>query len=496
MADISSQIDTIRRSDRGENVRDAITSALQAINNDTPYPDPESLVIQMQTGSDYHQTGGPWDEVTVLQPGSGGKTTELKELIVSDNNTEWPRDEDNYDPDKQQIYYSKVKVKVNQLANDVLMEPVTITQNGEYSATEWGVDGLRNIIVDIQGAAGDGPFTVNFYDNTKTTIVKTELVPKGGKASCTVYDGMTINGEYFKGWNPIPSNVTRDMDCYPIFGDVVIGPGEIEDDWPIICEKRGAGYPLGAHRSLVVNVPARPEAGELIWHTTNDGIWSTNGKTTHPSIPIAMDMYKVAEGEDGTTSTWLSTGVLPIYPQWSGGHPDYSGNVGIYKMAGIKPLEGQSGVWDCVVVDWADSAQREYLNNFLIENIPECLGATIKPVSKQYASFNREPIKGDGVGYERGDIKVYKTSIDKIWVPSLKELHSYFALLPSWSTYSDCEEPSGVDYSAVYMPTYPEKFFLRSSYIGPNFINTFTKSGGDIGVITAGTPGCPFGFCL
>ena len=425
MADISSQIDTIRRSDRGENVRDAITSALQAINNDTPYPDPESLVIQMQTGSDYHQTGGPWDEVTVLQPGSGGKTTELKELIVSDNNTEWPRDEDNYDPDKQQIYYSKVKVKVNQLANDVLMEPVTITQNGEYSATEWGVDGLRNIIVDIQGAASDGPFTVEFYNkpigDPSGVVIHIELVAKGGSATCRDLDGTYDSvGNGFKGWSPSPSNVTRDMKCYPTYGDVVITPGSIEDDWSVIALDGGAHYPLQSHKSVnwAFQTPA----------ITVGTYCGTTIDIPAGNVSMQLDFYKVAEGESGSHSTWLSDNHITV--------------TGINVNASAHNGQGPNTDW------WGNSPIKQWLNNALIAGFPDALKYAIKEVTKT------------SIHYVNG-VWIDETSTDRIWIPSAKEYQAmYEALIPTSSMIQGgwCPgrvEYTGIDYTSIFMSIPP-----------------------------------------
>lgn len=421
MADISSQIDTIRRSDRGENVRDAITSALQAINNDTPYPDPESLVIQMQTGSDYHQTGGPWNEVTVLQPGSGGKKTELKELIVSDNNTEWPKDEDDYDPDKQQIYYSKVKVKVNQLANDVLMEPVTITKNGEYSATEWGVDGLRNIIVDIQGAAGDGPFVVNFYDKpigtAGATIIETQMAAKGASIACTKLDGtVDSSGNGFKGWSPSPTNITRDMDCYPTYSQITITPGSISEDWDVIALDGGAHYPLQSHKSIqwALQTPA-----------ITVGTYS-GGTIDIPAgnVSIVGDFYKVAEGESGSHSTWLlNTHVLT----------SSFGSIHASAYNG----QGAESDW------WGTSPIKQWLNNALLAAFPDALKANIKEVTK--TSLHR--VSGTWID---------ETSSDRIWIPSAKEYGAmYEALLNSQAVVSGYVPPrteySGIDYTSIYM---------------------------------------------
>ena len=506
MANIDSQLSKIRSSERGEDVRDSIISALRDINNDVPadISNPERYVDDMPQSSDLSVTFNPpklINQLYIKQAGSGGKSTNLVVGKFTENGT-YPDDDPDYDPDEERRYYKKVDVNVPQLANKVIDLEEEINQNGTFSAFDFGADGLRSFTVNVNPTPVSGTFEVRFYAVDKTTVLKTELVPAYGKASCNVYDGMTINGEYFKGWNPTPSNVTRNMDCYPMFGEVVIGGDDIDDDWPIICEKRGAGYPLGSKKSLVVNIPARYTNGELVWQTINSGEWKSNGNghILHDAMNIAMHMIKVAEGEDGTTSTWLSTGVIPIYPYWvtpSGarGGPSYSSNVQAYSMWQVYS-DTHGAVNDAVTVDWEGSAQREYLNAFLIENLPECLGTTIKPVNKMFASFNRAPHKGTDVGSNYGDVKVYKSSIDKIWIPSMQELHSYFEAHVGWGDYNADLEPNGIDYSAIYMPTYPGSFLTRTTHIGTNFINCISALGQNITAVTAGCPGAPIGFCL
>ena len=506
MADISSKLDKIKSAERGEDVRDAIIGALRDINNDVPadMSNPERVTADMPGSSDLTIPFNPpklVSEIYVRQAGSGGKSTTLKDITITENG-EYPTDEEDYDSSTENRYYKKVKVKVPQLANKIEMDEVVIEQNGTYSATEWGVDGLRTITVNVQAAAGDGPFQVEFYDRTKTTVIHTELVPKGGKASCTIYDGTTYNGQYFTGWNPSPSNVTRDMKCYPQFGDVVIDPGEIQDSWETICAKAGAGYALGAYKALVVTIPARPQRDAYEWDTNNDGIYYSGTDVTHAAINIAMHMVKVAEGEDGTTSTWLSTGVIPVFPIWDAGHGGLQKTSTEIKSAicgrSHKP-KGDGTVRGDIYVDWDTNPRREYLNNYLIENIPACIGATIKPVNKISATLNNIPYYNGNPA--TSGTKIYKPSIDKIWVPSLKELYTYISSKNYSQDYLVNVEPTGIDYSAVYMPTYPALSILTRTCVKHNlgwgFGNLILSGDGTaIQLNSDFSPGCPIGFCL
>lgn len=507
MADISSKLDKIKSAERGEDVRDAIIGALRDINNDVPadMSNPERVTADMPGNSDLTIPFNPpklVSEIYVRQAGSGGKSTTLKDITITENG-EYPTDEEDYDSSTENRYYKKVKVDVPQLANKIEMDEVVIEQNGTYSATEWGVDGLRTITVNVQAASGDGPFTVEFYDSTKTTVIHTELVPKGGKASCTIYDGTTYNGQYFTGWNPAPSNVTRDMKCYPQFGDVVIDPNEIQDSWETICAKRGAGYPLGSYKALVVNVPARTSNGTFTWNTVNAGPRYSANTINQSAINIAMHMVKVAEGEDGTTSTWLSTGVIPVFPTWDNGeggmHVGSAGSDGPTALVHRTKLDpDDQGFDNNVYTDWIDNPRREYLNNYLIENIPECLGQTIKSVNKVTGTYNLLPYYLAFPSDTPSMTRIYKPSTEKIWVPSYKELYSYMATRGHHDEFDGYAEPTGIDYTAVYMPTYPTNSILTRTVFRTRPHQIFEVSFNEYNDMNpaVSSPGCPIGFCL
>lgn len=487
MADISGYLNNIRSAESGETVRDSIIQCLNKINNDNPN---KTKPLNVTANGTYtSETGYSYNPVTVNVPAGGSSNYTFEELEVTENGE--------YKPEEDNTMYKKVTVNVPQLANDLAPDGYTITQNGEYDPLLDGYDGYGKIIVNVNEATGDGPFTVQFYD-INGNLIATESVAKYGKASCRLLDGTVINGQYFTGWNPNPSNVTRDLKCYPIYGDPVIDPNEIQDTWEVICQDGGAHYPLGAYKALVVNVPARAASSdEYCWDTTNDGKQYTIGGPSHGTMQIAMHMVKVAEGEDGSSSTWLSTGVIPIHPVWTDGQfGNYGAMAGAY-LAGAVHAEGSGANYTEVQADWGNSLYREYLNEFLIENIPEVLGRTIKQVSKQYASYPRCPVHTKNVGTNYGDVKIYKTSLDRIWIPSVKELHSYFASKNQWSTYSESEEPTGIDYSGIYMPSYPQNHLTRTLHVTYNGANCITQQGGDtVTMTTTNCPGAPFGFCL
>ena len=90
MADISSKLDKIKSAERGEDVRDAIIGALRDINNDVPadMSNPERVTADMPGSSDLTIPFNPpklVSEIYVRQAGSGGKSTTLKDITITEN---------------------------------------------------------------------------------------------------------------------------------------------------------------------------------------------------------------------------------------------------------------------------------------------------------------------------------------------------------------------------------------------------------------------------
>lgn len=283
-----------------------------------------------------------------------------------------------------------------------------------------------------------GPFTVRFYDETGALIQTDANVPQGGKASCTLLDG-TFNSEnlYFKGWNPAPDRVVQNMDCYPVYGDYIISHEEIHDSWETICQDAGAHYPLGAYKSLVIpNPSARSGLGYNFWVSPNERQYVED----RPCDGFAMDMVKVAEAEDGSTSTWLSTGVMKFNAYTNSVYQNVNSAIWIWKLA-----------WNvkCGLVDWGNSYARKYLNDLFILDLPLSLRTHIKTVTKTYKGYSRA-----GQSSGTGNSIVHKTSLDKIWIPSTKELYTALDVYQQNIDLDSAVEEFGIDYSLVYQPSY------------------------------------------
>ena len=357
----------------------------------------------------------------------------FKELTVRQNGT-YKAEDKNCDG------FDKVKVEV---ASDVLPQK-TITQNGEYDAVQDdGRAGYAHVTVNVPGGGG-GPFTVLFLDDEGNLIKKQADVPYGGYASCTALDGTVRNGLYFKGWNPVPKNVQFNMTCQPVRGDYQIIANEILDDWETIVADGGAHYPLGSYKTLIMQVPAHPDFAFALVGQTLEGeyknlILGDDAGATIPDFPIVSitcHMVKVAEGEDGSTSSWISDGFINF---------DGIDFKHFYDPTTSTTYE--------IRADWLNHPIRKWLNEDLFAALPLPLKNAIVNVNKTTKAGSTSPA-GNWAQWGVNTQLVDKTSIDGIWIPSMREFHTTFSAL-NWygqGGYAYSEELQGVDYSSVFSP--------------------------------------------
>lgn len=406
----------------------------------------------------------------------------FKELKVTANGT-YKASDKNCDG------FDKVKVEV---PSDVLPQK-TITTNGEYDAMQDdGRMGYAHVTVNVPGGGG-GPFTVLFLDDEGNVLKKQKNVPYGGYASCTELDGTILNGLYFKGWNPMPKNVQFNMTCRPVRGDYVITPGEIADDWETIVADGGAHYPLGSYKPLVITVPADANFqhvvnnvcvynGSSIMGYYDNAIYQTN---SIPLCNIALHMVKVAEGEDGSTSSWLSDGLINVqalgFQNVEYAQADFQTNIGI-------------------CTDWINHPFRKWLNENLYDAMPIAIKNAIKDVDKAFKSYNIAP----EVGWHQslGGVQLLdKSSIDKIWVPSMAEMKTIVEAASNYSSYSQYMELEGIDYSQVFVPAYGAvRAGFRTAALPGGYWDTmppkYIHYRSDQGLADANYEYAPFGFCL
>ena len=462
MADISGYLNNIRSAESGETVRDSIIQCLNKINNDNPN---KTKPLNVTANGTYtSETGYSYNPVTVNVPAGGSSNYTFEELEVTENGE--------YEPEEDNTMYKKVTVNVPQLANDLAPDGYTITQNGEYDPLLDGYDGYGKIIVNVNEATGDGPFTVEFYDKDVSdptgTVMQTQTVNKNGSASFDPRNGYPTSpiGQVFMGWNPEPVNVTRDLKCYPRFGDQTVAVGEIPDSWEVICSKGGAGYPIGSFKSLAYG--ATFDGSELIPYFPNAGI-GENDKYVYNTITL---MVKVADGEDGSTSSWLGVANTNSLTKSSGSGP-----------SSIVLWTPQ--YWDNDWYSMGNQYLRGFYNGAYFNHMSDIFKQHIKAVTKYTV---------------KTDI-VYPTS-DKIWIPSAKEIfldgvtygepqgerymyYDYDMLYNRSTDYFTPEEyeaaKNNVPYIHLntspvnYCPNKEIRDLLRQTYNGSGEVNLYTR---------------------
>ena len=393
-----------------------------------------------------------------------------------------------------------------------------VSEDGTYTAAEdpRGIDAYDIVVVSKDVGQ---PHSVVFY-GPDGHIIKTEAnVPYHGSASCTILDGTTREGQYFVGQNPSPYNVVIDLQCYPEYGEYIIEPIDIQDSQETICADGGAHYPIGSQKPLIITLYKDEYAAQ---YNSFDGIgegvgylrasnanasgryFLISGINSHTAfLHLSCHMIKVAEGEDGTHSTWISSGCVSLTPSANqyinSGYLDGSS----ITNETVSTYSAVSNYGSAVFTDYSDSAIRYLIETILYRGLPTALKENIKYVHKVYKGVENNALQSKD--------PLDKTVIAPIWALSRKELSSYIANnLSVDSSVKWDPEYSGIDYSAQYMPSYHANYpriYLRSMGAftsDTRWTNHFAEVRASDNLLRVGhesnngdqTVYVPFGFCF
>lgn len=98
-------------------------------------------------------------------------------------------------------------------------------------------------------------YTVKFYAQDRSTVLQTSTVEYGGSATYTGTTPTHPDGYEFDTWDPSPTNIQADTNCYPKFISPVVDE-EIADTWDTIIDNLIGGtyssYKVGNYRSMDV----------------------------------------------------------------------------------------------------------------------------------------------------------------------------------------------------------------------------------------------------
>lgn len=212
-------------------------------------------------------------------------------------------------------------------------------------------------------------YTVRFYDGE--TLLKTEWVAYGGTSSY-VYDK---EGHIFDGWNPIPENITDNIDCY---GTWTEKPNFATSSWAdivSICEagKAESIFNIGDTRSVVLQI-------------------TSSATITVPMQIVGFNHDDLADGSGKASISLVSVPVVYFN--------DFSKDSSVTGSYWVDIRYHASLVWG------TGSGLHGLCSNQVYSYLPAEVKATIKEVKKKYWNYD----------------KVLSESNDKLWIPSAWEL--------------------------------------------------------------------------
>ncbi len=291
---------------------------------------------------------------------------------------------------KEKHYYEKYQ---NQF---IPSEDTSVVEGKTYYVKdrEKEYEVASSFIINVQRNSA-APFTCEFLDEDENVIETHNDIPYGGWCSYAGSTPVSKSGLKFQGWNPAPNNIQSNRKCHPIFFDPTISEEECQISWAEIVTNHGSNVPIGAWKVL-------PLKDSFI--TLPDG-------QTKVQILNSIMMQKVYNGEDVSTSTWLSKNTINF------AYVSSSGDMKVYHAAHnyeYTPGDGYAS-WgeDQHYTDSRWINTREFLELFF-DIIPDYIRQFIVPVTK-YSTMQKIPA---GNTY----LKSAKTQ-DYIWVPSLRELN-------------------------------------------------------------------------
>lgn len=306
------------------------------------------------------------------------------------------KDED----DKDCIGFSKVSIDLSGKFQEKPIDVDTTNYGAQftYDAADDGLYGYSKVVITVKES--DGPFTVEFWDDKNRLIVYDE-VPKNGAVS---YIPPAKSGHRFKGWNPIPTNVTKNMACYAVWEK--LGSSSSSDatedgkagnvtnrSWNEIAQNGGDDIPIGSTKNLYYS------------SLSYDGVNIDGG---------FLKMRKIYSGERGTTSTWLSVNSLPL----NGGMKGYHFFTSSQSSTSYK----KQPYWDSDFVKNFLATFLGYLGapNKFSDDDGTSLAQLITEVNKPSAGFAEIDLTADKI--PETVVEYSKNTSTKLWIPSIYEM--------------------------------------------------------------------------
>lgn len=457
MADINGYLQIISQSSGGEEVRDAIVNAMNEINQDSAFKVTNKTITSRisELNKTYSaRSGEVWKQVTINVTDDSDNpisTGNMQEYDLEVNNNTANRTYNAKQEHGENAIWGNVIVNVDHSGEwDDIEDNVKITMSdldnsGTFSASKISKTAMKSItFTDIDpvkekgGTVGPGgqvtyPITFDAKDGAWEDGRKTKTINITEGNLIDINPKPKKTGQMCIGWDG-DSTASRKTTVFAKYDSPQVLVGEISDSWDVILANGGAEYPIGSYKTLIVgDLDGDGEGGNTIQIPYEADLrqFPDIGQLPSGTYPYYAEfcMVKVAEGEGGTTSSWLSMMPKLLYnapvPSHIFDYDDRSGTLWLYDK----------------------SKQMEWLNSVFINwCLPSEFKAHIKPVVKHFRWTTQ------------AGTNINKPISQRIWLPSVKELWiSGFDDEAPWG--GDLEEEIELDTKELFTNAIGEEYF-------------------------------------
>lgn len=441
MADIEGYLDIIRTASSGESVRDAIIQCMNDINQDSAL-ELTKLVITGKLSQVNHSwkpgTGKAYSMVSLqVSPDDGSDVPTTNTLTYEEFNVNNDTTAGRHAAPEGTVYNAvNVNIDFSQyeegIADNITISVDDLESDHTYSATREGYNAMKKIT--LTGAAIDkaieekggyiGPdgatyFPCTFYKDTGKQEVF-QYVPdvrQGDDAASYLKKSPEApEGQVFNGWTPDTRNVKSKMEYTPKWASQSgVQPGEIADTWDEIFQSGSSTYGIGSWKNVDFH------RGAIGPYTFVSAVTSQYGGGEHPTYDFpkvtvnakTVPFMQVAQGENGSVSTWVS--MEPFY--WIGtnseGQPYQSGF-----PYGYNNFDAGNDYWET-------SYLNQFLNNFVYRLMDKDVSSHIVNVKKATKGAKNLNVTRDSIVADDNSMST-RTANAKIWIPSYGEIHGFF----------------------------------------------------------------------
>lgn len=407
MANIDPYLDIIRNGSDGDNVRDAIINCMNEINKDSDFKI-LSKVIQCklsELNKRYEaKSGQVWKDVTIEVTDDSGNPIDTGDITVDDFTVNNETVNGKYTAE-QGHQWGDIIVDIDwnstmdDIEDNIVITMGNLDETGTFSASTIGKNGFRSITFSDAAAASGGTvgpggvvtFDINFLDDDGVTKIGSKKIALNNPIDYMPHP--TKAGKVFDKWEG-DTKAVRNTSVTAHYSEPIRDLQEITDEWDVIVTKSGS-YPIGSFKSLEISLT------NLDYLTDHRIFPDQVDMPTEGMYEYAMSCYmiKVANGEGGSASSWIST--YPTFNYYGKLVPPHITNYEQYDSDGYHKQYDK-----CSALIWLNSDDR------FLKLLPMPLKNALMSVPKYF--------KYQNTGTGQLSNRPYNS---KIWIPSIKELY-------------------------------------------------------------------------